>query len=126
MGFGTPKGTLLVRRGVLLWTAPIMEETNMANEKKPKRNYASGIRYEDKPEQVKNRMARNRARYAALKAGKVHKGDGKDVAHVVALDKGGTNKDGVRIESASKNRSFKRDSKSNLVSETSKRERKKI
>ena len=49
---------------------------------------------------------------------------GKDVAHVVALDKGGSNKDGLRIESASKNRSFKRDSKGNLVSETSKKERK--
>lgn len=50
---------------------------------------------------------------------------GKDVAHVKALDKGGLNKDGLRIESASKNRSFKRDSEGNLVSETSKRERKK-
>ena len=50
---------------------------------------------------------------------------GKDVAHVVALDKGGTNKNGLRIESAATNRSFKRDSKGNLVSETSKRERKK-
>jgi len=50
---------------------------------------------------------------------------GKDVAHVKALDKGGLNKDGLRIESASKNRSFRRDSEGNLVSETSKRERKK-
>ena len=50
---------------------------------------------------------------------------GKDVAHVVALDKGGTNKNGLRIESAATNRSFKRDSKGNLVSETSKKERKK-
>jgi hypothetical protein len=50
---------------------------------------------------------------------------GKDVAHVVALDKGGMNKNGLRIESAAVNRSFKRDSKGNLVSETSKRERKK-
>jgi len=50
---------------------------------------------------------------------------GKDVSHVKALDKGGLNKDGLKIESASKNRSFKRDSKGNLVSETSKRERKK-
>ena len=33
---------------------------------------------------------------------------GKDVAHVKALSKGGTNSDGVRLESASKNRSFKR------------------
>jgi hypothetical protein len=60
-----------------------------------------------------------------MKAGKVKKGDGKDVAHKVAFDKGGSNKQGVRVESASKNRSFKRDTKGNLVSETSKRERKK-
>ena len=35
-------------------------------------------------------------------------GDGKDVAHVKALSKGGTNKDGVRVESPAKNRSYKR------------------
>lgn len=51
--------------------------------------------------------------------------EGKDVAHRKALDKGGSNKDGVYITTAAKNRSFKRDGKSNLVSETSKRERKK-
>jgi len=33
---------------------------------------------------------------------------GKDVAHVKALSKGGSNKDGVRLEAPSKNRSFKR------------------
>ena len=49
----------------------------------------------------------------------------KDVAHVRALDKGGSNKDGLRIQSVAKNRSFKRDSKHNLVSEVSKKERKK-
>ena len=48
---------------------------------------------------------------------------GKDVAHVRALDKGGSNKDGLRIQSVAQNRSFKRDSKGNLVSEVSKRER---
>jgi len=42
-----------------------------------------------------------------------------------ALSKGGANKDGVRVESPSTNRSFKRDSGHKLVSETSKRERKK-
>ena len=51
--------------------------------------------------------------------------EGKDVAHVRALDKGGSNKDGLRIQSAAKNRSFRRDSKGNLVSEISKKERKK-
>ena len=33
---------------------------------------------------------------------------GKDVAHVKALSKGGANSDGIRLEPASKNRSFKR------------------
>jgi hypothetical protein len=33
---------------------------------------------------------------------------GKDVAHKVALSKGGTNKDGVTLQAPSKNRSFKR------------------
>jgi len=78
------------------------------------------------------RMERQRARRAIDKKGKDTNGngkadarEGKDVAHVKALDKGGSNKDGVRIQSASKNRSFKRDSKGNLVSEVSKKERKK-
>ena len=33
---------------------------------------------------------------------------GKDVAHIKALSKGGTNKDGVTLQPPSKNRSFKR------------------
>ena len=97
----------------------------MPYKNKADRKYVNAEKYEDTPEQVKKRMARNRARYKLLKEGKVHKGDGKDVAHVKAFDKGGTNADGVRVDSASKNRSFKRDSKHNLVSETSTRERKK-
>ena len=51
--------------------------------------------------------------------------EGKDLAHKKALDKGGSNKDGFSVQSKSKNRSFKRDGKSNLVSEVSKREKKK-
>lgn len=86
-----------------------------------KREYAT---FQGTPEQLKKRAMRNAARAKLMKAGKVKKGDGKDVAHVVALDKGGSNKTGLRVESASANRSFKRDSKHNLVSETSKRERK--
>lgn len=90
------------------------------------RDYAKEYeQYHDSTLQKKNRAARNAARAKLTKAGKVHKGDGKDVAHVVAMDKGGTNKTGLRVESKSANRSFKRDSKGNLVSETSKRERKK-
>lgn len=38
-------------------------------------------KYNSKPEQVKRRTARNRARREMIKAGKARKGDGKDVAH---------------------------------------------
>lgn len=95
--------------------------------KNPKDRKYSGAAaaYEARPEQKKNRAMRNAARAKLMKAGKVRKGDGKDVAHVVALDKGGTNKQGVRVESKAKNRSFDRDKKHNLISETSPRERKK-
>ena len=81
--------------------------------------------YHASPEQIKNRTQRNSARAKMMKKGKVKKSDGKDVAHVKAIDKGGSIKDGLRVESRSTNRSFKRDSKGNLVSEISARERKK-
>jgi hypothetical protein len=55
-----------------------------------------------------NRMERQRAR-RKLDAKGVDR-TGKDVAHVKALSKGGSNKDGVRLEAPSKNRSFKRKS----------------
>ena len=96
----------------------------MPYKNKADRKYENATKYEASPEQKKNRAARNAARAKLMKEGKVSKGDGKDVSHKVAFDKGGSNKQGVRVESASKNRSFKRDSKRNLVSETSKRERK--
>lgn len=82
--------------------------------------------------ELPRRMERQRARRAIDKKlpdrngnGEADAREGKDVAHRKALDKGGSNKDGVYITTAAKNRSFKRDGKSNLVSETSKRERKK-
>ena len=97
----------------------------MPYKNKADRKYENAVKYGAQPEQTKNRVARNAARRKLMKEGKVSKGDGKDVAHVKAFDKGGTNKDGVRVVSKSANRSFKRDSKKNLVSETSTRERKK-
>ena len=57
-------------------------------------------------------MERQRARRAmdktgrdANKNGKADKREGKDVSHNKMLSKGGTNKDGYRVESRSKNRS---------------------
>jgi hypothetical protein len=79
-----------------------------------------------------DRMERQRARRAVDKRGKDddHDGtadarEGKDIAHRRALSKGGTNGDGYTIQSPSTNRSFRRNSKRQLVSEISKRERKK-
>jgi len=96
----------------------------MGTTKKTGRKYAQAAQYEDTPEQVKHREERNRLRYKFLKEGKVKKGDKKDVAHKVALDKGGSNKQGAFVQSEFGNRSFKRDSKGNLVSEISVKERK--
>ena len=55
-----------------------------------------------------NRMERQRARRKLDKEGVSRKG--KDVAHVKALSKGGSNKDGIKLESPHDNRSFKRTS----------------
>lgn len=73
--------------------------------------------------ELPNRMERQRARRKLDAEGVDRKG--KDVAHVKALSKGGSNSDGLRVESAAKNRSFKRNAAGALVSETSKRESKK-
>ena len=58
-----------------------------------------------------NRMERQRARRKIDKEvvdknknGKADKREGKDVSHKKALSKGGSNKDGLRIESKRKNR----------------------
>jgi hypothetical protein len=79
-----------------------------------------------------NRMERQRARRKMDKEGKdLNKNgkadarEGKDIAHKRALSKGGSNSQGVKLESPSKNRSFKRNSSKKLVSEVSSREKKK-
>lgn len=65
--------------------------------------------YNARPENIKRREDNNRARYQEMKAGKVHKGDGKDVAHIVALDNGGKySPKNVKVESASANRDWRK------------------
>jgi hypothetical protein len=78
------------------------------------------------------RLERQRAREAIDKKsadrnkdGRADVREGKDVAHIRALSKGGTNKDGVKLQSPSANRSFKRASNHKVVSEVSAKERKK-
>jgi len=45
------------------------------------RNYKKEAAYENRPEQVRRREARNRARRKALREGRVHKGDNKELDH---------------------------------------------
>lgn len=45
-------------------------------------NYVKENAWEDTPAQVARRVARNRARRKAMKAGKVRKGDGKELDHI--------------------------------------------
>jgi hypothetical protein len=80
----------------------------------------------------KSRLERQRAREKidnkntdANGDGRADIREGKDVAHRVALSKGGSNKNGVRLEAPSTNRSFKRGSNHKVVSEVSTKERKK-
>ena len=71
----------------------------------------SYAKYEQKPEVIKKRTARNKARAMLEREGKVHKGDGKDVDHKTPLSKGGaTTRSNLRVKSASANRSFARKS----------------
>lgn len=83
----------------------------MPYKNKADRKYTQATAYEDTPEQVKNRVARNKARAQLMKEGKVSKGDGKDVDHIKPLSKGGSSSKGnLKVKSASSNRSFSRNS----------------
>jgi len=97
---------------------------------KSPRPYKHEYEMQKKRDEEPRRAERQRARRALDKVmpdknknGEADAREGKDVAHVKALDKGGSNKNGVFIQSAHGNRSFKRDSKGNLVSEHAKKEK---
>lgn len=69
--------------------------------KKP-RPYKHEYEMQKKRGEHDDRMERQRARRSMDKKGVDR--SGKDVSHVKALSKGGSNKDGVRLEAPSKNR----------------------
>ena len=77
-----------------------------------KRPYKKEYQQQKARGEHENRMERQRARRAIdkngvdkNKNGKADKREGKDVSHNKPLSRGGSNKDGYKIESASKNRS---------------------
>lgn len=69
-----------------------------------KRNYKKETAYESRPEQVKRRVARNRARRKAIREGRVRKGDGKELDHVGFHRKGSLDNVPTRVVSRSANR----------------------
>lgn len=93
--------------------------------KNGKRDYKrENALYNSRPEVVKKRVERNQARKELENAGKVHKGDGKDVDHRTPLSKGGSpGKSNLRVVPASENRSFSRNKDGSLKSQTSRKER---
>lgn len=72
---------------------------------KRKRDYKKEYEdYQGKPEQIKRRAQRNAARRAAMKKGKVHKGDGKEVDHLGFNRKGKLNNKRTKVVSRKANR----------------------
>lgn len=69
-------------------------------------------RYQSSKKAKRDRAARNRARREALREGRVHKGDNKEIDHIKGLGEGGsTKKSNTRIVSRSFNRSRKQNSR---------------
>jgi len=68
------------------------------------RNYAKETRWESSPEQVRRRVARNRARRRALRQGRVHKGDKFELDHVGFHRKGSLDRVPTRVVSRHANR----------------------
>lgn len=79
--------------------------------KNKRRPYKKEYKQQQARDEHEDRMERQRARRKmdktgkdANKNGKADKREGKDVAHNKPLSKGGTNKDGVRVQSRKRNR----------------------
>ena len=70
------------------------------------RDYSYDKEYEKAPEQVKNRVSRNKIRRELEQDGRVHKGDGKDIDHVSGNPRDNS-KGNIKVMSKSKNRSKK-------------------
>ena len=82
--------------------------------------------HKHKKNRVKDRAQRNAARSAVKKKVGADAIKGKDVGHKKAVGRGGTNSlANLFVQNPGENRSFARNSKGAMISETSKRERKK-
>lgn len=79
----------------------------MTKSTKKKLDYMT--KYENSPEEIKKREARNLARQHALKSGKAKKGDGTQVDHIKPLGAGGSTSDSnTRVISRKRNEGWRK------------------
>ena len=81
-----------------------MPYKNPKDRPKQKNKPVGSKAFEARMERQPARRKMDRTSKDANKNGKADKREGKDISHKKALSKGGSNKDGVKIESRSKNR----------------------
>jgi|TARA_R110000796_G_scaffold42355_2_gene104736 hypothetical protein len=81
-----------------------MPYKNKADRKKQKNPPVGSAAHKARMERQRARRAMDRKGKDANNDGRADKREGKDVSHNVALSRGGSNKDGVRVESSSANR----------------------
>ena len=81
-----------------------MPYKNPKDRPKQKNKPVGSKAFEARMERQRARRKMDRTSKDANGNGKADKREGKDISHKKALSKGGSNKDGVRIESRSKNR----------------------
>lgn len=67
-----------------------------------KKEYKTQVARDEHPDRMERQRARRKLDVKGVNRA------GKDVAHVKALSKGGSNKDGITLQTPAKNRSFKR------------------
>lgn len=86
--------------------------------KTPKRKLEYMAEYQKRPENVRKRVARNKARREAIREGKASVGDGTDVHHTKALEHGGYSSK-TKVVPRKKNRGYSRGPKNKPTKNTS-------
>lgn len=81
--------------------------------KSSKSKLAYQAEYNSRPAEIAKRVANNAARREAIRAGQVSKGEKRDIAHIVSLEHGGSNKpSNLKVESQKSNRGWRKGSSS--------------
>lgn len=91
--------------GVPTQREELMPYKNKADRKKQKNPPVGSKAHEARMERQRARRAMDKTGRDANKNGKADKREGKDVSHNKMLSKGGSNRDGYKVESKSANRS---------------------